>query len=96
MPPAACVVRNAAICGGAEWAPAFAPLRDEFSWHIVAEPLRRYCLSGHYAPDREDRTPVAEQQRGPFAQAMYLWSTEGLGPMLTRAWKFLRLKAAGF
>jgi len=80
----------------AEWAPAFAPLKDEFSWTTVAEPLRRYCLSGRYAPDREDRAPVAEQQRGPFAQALYLWSTEGLGPMLNRAWKFLRLKAAGF
>jgi glycosyltransferase involved in cell wall biosynthesis len=79
----------------AEWSPAFAPLPAEFAWEHVAEPLRRYCLSGSYAPDRRERDPV-EKQRGPFAQALYLWGTEGFGPMLSRAWQFLRLKRAGF
>jgi hypothetical protein len=79
-----------------DWTPAFEPLTSEFAWDSVVQPLRHYCLTGRYAPDRQDRTPFSEQQRGLFAQALYLWSTEGLGPMLSRAWKFLRLKAAGF
>jgi glycosyltransferase involved in cell wall biosynthesis len=79
----------------ADWAPAFAPLPAEFSWNKVVEPLRQYALTGRYAPDRGEREPIV-RQRGPLAQALYLWSTEGFRPMLVRAWQFLRLKRAGF
>jgi glycosyltransferase involved in cell wall biosynthesis len=80
------------------WAPAFDPLPAEFEWNQVVEPLRRYCLAGAYAADRPEREPPAPPapQRGPLAQAMYLWGTVGFKTMLARAWKVLRLKAAGF
>jgi glycosyltransferase involved in cell wall biosynthesis len=78
------------------WAPAFEPLQEVFSWTRVVEPLRRYCLQGGYAPDREKRDEflagpnLVETLRGQLARARYIWRTEGLGVLLHRVWRHLQ------
>ena len=80
----------------ASWAPAFEPLPQKFNWAQVVEPLRRYCLEGHFAADREVRAGPPEPQRSSLAQAAFLWRTEGFAAMLGRAWRYLQMRLAGF
>ncbi|MCC6192152.1 MAG: glycosyltransferase [Anaerolineales bacterium] len=78
------------------WAPAFAPLAERFSWQRVVEPLRHYCLAGQSAPDRAPRRVEQPVQRTGLRQALYLWSTEGFGTMLSRGLRYLRLRLSGY
>lgn len=77
----------------ADWEPAFEPLMERFPWSKVVEPLRRYCLEGGFAPDRQQRdipstpTPVQHSQ---FARALYIWRTGGSRELLHRAWRHLQ------
>jgi glycosyltransferase involved in cell wall biosynthesis len=80
----------------ASWAPAFEPLPEIFNWSRVVEPLRRYCLEGEYAADRQEREEPPAPQRGLLQQAVYLWRTEGFPVMVNRAWRFLQMRLAGF
>ncbi|MCC7359657.1 MAG: glycosyltransferase [Anaerolineales bacterium] len=80
----------------AAYAANFAGLPARFNWNAVAEPLRRYCLTGQPAPDRHLRVTADPPPRGPLRQAAYLWMTEGFRPMLGRAWRYLQLRRAGF
>jgi glycosyltransferase involved in cell wall biosynthesis len=80
----------------ADWAPAFAPLRDRFAWPQVAEPLRRYCLQADYAPDRPQAVASSPVPRGSLQQVFYWWRVEGLRLMLRRAWRYLNLRRRGF
>ena len=78
------------------WASAFEPLQASFCWSQVVEPLRRYCLDGEYAPDREMRssltTPVvAKKQLGSkLLKAFYIWQTQGFRALLHRLWRRIR------
>ncbi|NLG71357.1 MAG: glycosyltransferase [Chloroflexi bacterium] len=76
------------------WAPAFTPLIEHFRWSQVVEPVRRYCLEGGYAPDRQNRqipqSSPAPQNSGYFARALYLLKTEGPRALAHRAWRHLQ------
>ena len=82
----------------ASWAPAFEVLPQKFGWSQVVQPLRRYCLEGEYAADRQAHRGefVPEPQRGSLAQAVFLWRTEGFPTMVGRGWRYLQMRLAGF
>ncbi|HEX7593847.1 MAG TPA: glycosyltransferase, partial [Anaerolineae bacterium] len=82
------------------WQPAFTPLPEIFNWSRVVEPLRRYCLYGTYAPDRQTRTSIstetatAQNWRTRLARASYIWRTQGLRLLLHRVWRFVQWRLA--
>lgn len=82
------------------WASAFEPLRESFCWSQVVLPLRRYCLHGEYAPDRQMRsglaTPVATkgQQPGRLSKALYIWHREGFRAVWRRIWQRIQSRVA--
>ncbi len=79
-----------------DWRPAFEPLIERFGWAKVVEPLKGYCLTGGYAPDRTIRGtepgPVgsAPISYNPWARAVYIWRTEGVKALLHRGWRYLQ------
>ena len=78
------------------WSAAYEPLSDVFLWSSVVEPLRRYCLEGEYAPDRELRNNLlAKEQRTVKLQdqvrrAYFIWRMEGLRVLMHRSWRYIQ------
>ena len=75
------------------WKPAFAPLLERFRWSKVVEPLKRYCLEGGYAPDRQERSAPQAANLGPqsrLARAIYIGRTDGLRALFHRLWRHLQ------
>jgi hypothetical protein len=76
-----------------DFSPAFEPLFKRYRWSRVVEPLKRYCLEGGYAPDRQERSVQPEPEpteRSNFARAIYIFRTEGPKALLHRAWRHLQ------
>ena len=79
------------------WQPAFAPLKKHMTWQAVVAPLRRYCLEGGYAPDRDGRTPADEIGQATtlswaVSRLVYLLRTGGWKTVLHRGWRFIQWK----
>lgn len=82
-----------------EWSAAFAPLRQSMSWFQMVEPLKRYCLQGGYASDRQarDRTSPCEsrqEEKIPLTRAVYIWKTAGFRILLHRAKRYIQWRLA--
>ncbi len=78
-----------------EWQTAFDPLIERFHWQEVVEPLRRYCLEGGYAADRQERVAVQASTSIPApyslrARAVYIWRTEGAKALIHRGWRYIQ------
>lgn len=76
-----------------DWAPAFEPLFELYRWSNVVAPLKKYCLEGGYAPDRQERIVTSQPEqvsRSNFARALYILQTEGLRVLLHRAWRYFQ------
>ena len=74
----------------AHWEPAFDPLLQRFRWSKVVQPLKRYCLEGGYAPDRQERSlpqPAGPITQSRLARAIYIGRTAGLRALFHRAWR---------
>jgi glycosyltransferase involved in cell wall biosynthesis len=82
------------------WAPAFEPLGERFSWSRVVSPLRKYCSQGSYAPDREYRQEIKENQvstnkwRVRWARARFILRAEGWRSLSHRTWRYLQWRLA--
>ncbi len=78
------------------WQPAFEPLIERFSWPKVVAPLKAYCLTGGYAPDRQERgaalaaASAAPPAYSPWARAVVIWRTEGVKALFHRGWRYLQ------
>ena len=76
------------------WKDNFQPLHEKLQWHNVVEPLRKYCLEGGYAPDRQDRGSVPLALSNPptskLARARYIWRTEGTEALLHRLLRYIQ------
>ncbi len=82
-----------------DWQPAFAPLKQRMNWQAVVEPLRRYCLEGGYAPDRQNRALVnvgpigqATTLRWAWGRLVFLLRNGGIKNTLYRGWRFIQWK----
>ena len=78
-----------------DWAAFYTPLREQFVWSNVVNPLRRYCLQSRPILDRE-KSPdglLDKSQKIPghalFARARFIL-TEGARVLLTRALKYVQ------
>jgi glycosyltransferase involved in cell wall biosynthesis len=79
------------------WRSQFESLREAFYWPAVIGPLRRYCLRGTIAPDRERRpAPVqaeaaapAKEAPGLLVRALNVWRILGLRAVLRRTWQYV-------
>ena len=77
----------------ADFSQAFEPLFERYRWSSVIEPLKRYCLEGSYAPDRQKRSAQTEPEpleRSNLARAIYIFRTEGPKALLHRLWRHLQ------
>lgn len=76
-----------------DWAPAFEPLFELYRWSNVVAPLKKYCLEGGYAPDRQERIVTSQPEqvsRSNFARALFILQTEGLRVLLHRVWRYFQ------
>jgi glycosyltransferase involved in cell wall biosynthesis len=76
-----------------EWRDSFDPLLTRFRWSNVVEPLRRYCITGSYASDREQRDPqivFAPTIYNRWSRAVYIWRTEGIRAMIHRSLRYIQ------
>ncbi len=78
-----------------KWSAAFEPLRDVFRWHQVVAPLRKYCLRGVYAPDRQSRDAVAPMAterswRTLLSRGLSIWRTEGIAILVHRVKRYIQ------
>jgi glycosyltransferase involved in cell wall biosynthesis len=78
------------------YAAAFGPLREQYRWRRVVEPLKRYCLGGQPAPDRgrqiADLVPNSKLPawRWLLGRAWYILRQDGLGALLHRVWRYVQ------
>jgi glycosyltransferase involved in cell wall biosynthesis len=76
-----------------DWEKAFDPLLERYPWSKVVEPLRRFCLEGAYAPDRQERAipiqPVARSSSA-WARAYFILRRDGPKALAHRAWRYLQ------
>ncbi len=85
-----------------DFALAFEPLMDEFSWPRVVEPLLAYCREGGYAPDREVRTALQAPQSAGLSpldhsrlvKAVFIWRTQGTRAVLHHIWRYVQWRLA--
>lgn len=80
-----------------DWKSIFAPIKQIMTWQAVTEPLRRYCLSSAYAPDRQDRSKSHVKERSSsfrwaLGRIMFLMRSGGLRAVLHRGWRFIQWK----
>jgi GT2 family glycosyltransferase len=81
-------------CPKAEWSPAFEPLVDQHRWSRVVEPLRRFCLEGQVAPDREliragsSPNSAGVGWRWRWSRARYILRKEGPRALVHRIWRY--------
>ncbi len=79
-----------------DWAAFYTPLREQFAWSNVVNPLRRYCLQSRPNPDREKSPDGLLDKshkipgRALFARARFILRTEGARVLLTRALKYVQ------
>lgn len=80
------------------WKENFNPLWEELQWERVVEPLRKYCLEGGYAPDRQNRVSSnhtqSNTQSSLFARARFIWRTEGTTALIHRTGRYIQHRLA--
>ena len=69
--------------------PPDSPVKANADRQANANALRHYCLEGAYAADHPSRVNSTRRHRGTFSRALDMWRTQGLRPMLNRAWTVL-------
>jgi hypothetical protein len=79
-----------------EYAAYFSPLHETYTWERVVEPLRRFCLEGQPAPDRERLRRQALSQSQPvvwrwrFSRAWYILCRRGGRELAHRLWRYIQ------
>jgi hypothetical protein len=83
------------------WLENFSTFGDAYKWDHVAAPLRRYCLEGGYAADRENREELLSggfEKNGSmqlnWARARFILRTQGWGGLIHRTLRYLQRKIA--
>lgn len=83
------------------WSAQFDTFGDDFTWGKVAAPLKKYCLTGTYAPDRIKRMRSRDSRRKSgdllrlrWARARFIYRTEGWRGLSHRLWRYVQREIA--
>jgi len=83
------------------WQPGFEHFDATFDWKQVVMPLRKYCLQGAPAPDRENRDLPAEDGfvsagswKANWARARFIFRSEGWSGLTHRTWRYIQRNIA--
>jgi glycosyltransferase involved in cell wall biosynthesis len=83
------------------WQPGFEHFDAAFPWKQVVMPLRKYCLEGSPAPDRENRDLPAEDGfvsasswKTNWARTRFIFHSEGWRGLAHRTWRYIQRNIA--